>query len=749
MISRISKYLLLFLIFLSLNIKHVFATNLESIEINGNDRISNETILMFADIDEQRKIDQNYLNEILKNIYESNFFNNVEVEYLNNIITIKVEEFPIIENIYYEGIKANKIKEVVYKDLELKPRSSYNEIVLKNDKIKVQNSLKNLGYYFSKVDILLTELNDNKVNLTYKVDLGKKAKIEKIKFIGNKVFKDRKLKRIIASEEYKFWKFISGKKYLNENLISFDEKLLLNYYRNQGYYDVKINTSFAKLLETDGFELLFNINANEKFYFNDINIKLPFDFDDKNFDDLKKYFNELRGQKYSINLVEEMLEKIDNITLQEQFESIKANVNENIIGNKINIDFNIEKTEQFFVEKINIFGNNITRENVIRNQFIIDEGDPYNQILANKSLNNIKSLRFFKSVKSEVLDGSKENSKIINISVEEQATGEISAGAGFGTDGASILFAVRENNYLGRGISLDSNIYLKEDSVKGKFQVTNPNFNNSDKSIYFSAETSETDKLKSFGYKTNKYGFTVGTYFEYLEDFNLGIGTSNFYEKIDTNTTASARQRKQEGDYWDTFLNLNFDHDKRNQKFQTNDGYRSRYFLDLPILSEKNTLGNTYNYQYFTELYDENISSFSFYIKSVESLTNDDVKLSERIFLPSSKLRGFENGKVGPKDGKDFIGGNYATAFNFSSNIPQILENSQTIDFLFFLDAANVWGVDYDSSVDDNSKIRSSIGIGIDWLTPVGPMNFTFAETISKADTDIAESFRFNLGTTF
>ncbi|WP_440614441.1 outer membrane protein assembly factor BamA [Candidatus Pelagibacter sp. HIMB1748] len=749
MISRISRYLFLCLIILSLNIKNVYANNFESIEISGNDRISNDTILMFANIEEQKKIDQNYLNEILKNVYESNFFNNVEVEFSNNIISIKVEEFPIIENIYYEGIKANKTKDVVYKDLQLKSRSSYNEIILKNDKIKVQNSLKNLGYYFSNVDILLTELNDNKVNLTYKVDLGKKAKIKKISFIGNKVFKDRKLKRVIASEEYKYWKFISGKKYLNENLIAFDEKLLLNYYRNQGYYDVAINTSFAKLVGTDGFELLFNINANKKFYFNDISINLPFDFDDENFVDLKKYFNELKGKKYSINLVEEMLEKIDNITLEEQFESIKANVNESIVENKINIEFNIEKTEQFFVERINIFGNNVTRENVIRNQLIIDEGDPYNQILANKSLNNIKSLRFFKSVNSEVLDGSKENSKIINISVEEQATGEVSAGAGFGTDGASILFAVRENNYLGRGISLDSNIFLKEDSVKGKFQVTNPNFNDSDKSIYFSAETSETDKLKSFGYKTNKYGFSVGTYFEYLDDLNLGIGTSNFYEKIDTNTTASARQKKQQGDYWDTFLNLNFDLDKRNQKFQTNDGYRNRYFLDLPILSEKNTLGNTYNYQYFTELYDANITSFSFYIKTVESLSNDDVKLSERIFLPSSRLRGFENGKVGPKDGKDFIGGNYATAFNFSSSIPQILENSQTIDFLFFLDAANVWGVDYDSSIDDNSKIRSSVGIGIDWLTPVGPMNFTFAETISKADTDIAESFRFNLGTTF
>ena len=159
--------------------------------------------------------------------------------------------------------------------------------------------------------------------------------------------------------------------------------------------------------------------------------------------------------------------------------------------------------------------------------------------------------------------------------------------------------------------------------------------------------------------------------------------------------------------------------------------------------------GNTYNFNYYTELYENNRSNFSIYLKSVDSISNDDVKLSERVFLPSSRLRGFESGRVGPKDGNDFIGGNYASSINFSSTIPQLLENSENIDFLFFVDAANIWGVDYDSSIDDKSTIRSSIGLGIDWLTPVGPLSFTLAEPLSKANTDITETFRFNLGTTF
>ena len=749
MLQKYSKLLISIFLSLFISINISLAEIIKSIEIKGNKRIPNETILMFSGISKGQNINDVDLNLTLKNIYESNFFENVSINFLNNSIFIEVNELPIIENITYEGVKAQKIKDKIFTDLLLKPRSSYNKIFLKIDKKKIENALKDIGYYFSKVEIIITELDDNKIDLTYKVDLGKKSKIKKISFVGDKIFKDRKLKRIITSEEYKFWKFISGTKYLNENLISFDMRLLNNFYLNKGYYNVQINSSFAKLINEDEFELIFNINANEKFVFDNVIINLPADFERSNFDSLNKLFEDLKGENYSINKVERILEEIDKVTMEEQYESISASVQENIVKNKINLEFNIEKTDKLFVEKINIFGNNVTRENVIRNQFEVDEGDPFNEILANKTINNLKNLRFFKDVKSEILPGSSEDSKIINITVEEKATGEISAGAGFGTDGGSLLFSVKENNYLGKGLRVESKALITEESIKGNFSVTNPNFKNSDKSVYFSAQTSETDRLTDFGYKTNKTGFTVGSEYEFLDDLSLGLGTSNYYEKIETASNASARQKTQAGNYWDSFLNLTFDYDKRNQSFQTSEGFRSRYFVDIPIISKTNSLSNTYNYQFYTDLYEDNVSIFSLYLRSVNSLTNDDAKLSERIFLPTSKLRGFETGKVGPKDGNDFIGGNYATAINFSSTIPQILENSQNIDVLFFIDAANIWGVDYDSSISDNSKIRSSIGLGLDWLTPIGPVNFTFAEPLSKADTDITESFRFNLGTTF
>jgi outer membrane protein insertion porin family len=557
------------------------------------------------------------------------------------------------------------------------------------------------------------------------------------------------LKRLITSTEYKFWKFISGRKYLNPNLIEIDKRLLNNFYLNNGYYDVSINSSFARLIKNNEFELIFNINANDKIYFGDLKLDIPTDFDKKNFEKINKLFKEIKNEPYSINIINKILNEIDQITTLEQYQFINATVLENIVSNKINLIFRINETEKYYVKKINIYGNSITEETVIRNQLELDEGDPFNEILFNKSINNLKSLNFFKSVNKNVLSDDNLNTKILDIFIEEKPTGEINATAGFGTSGGTIGFGIKENNFIGRGISLDSNFLLSEESFKGKFAFTNPNFKNSDKSLYLDLHALEEDNMEKFGYKSSKSGIDIGTNFEYFDDLRLGLGVSNFYEVIKTDSSASQSQQDQKGNYWDSFLNMNFDYDKRNQKFQTSSGFKSYYSLGLPIVSENNTLKNFYNYSYYFDMFDQNISNLSLMLKSANSITNDNIKLSERINLPSSKLRGFEAGRVGPKDGEDFIGGNYGASMNFSSTIPQLFEESQNVDFLFFVDVANIWGVDYDNKLDDSGSIRSSTGVALDWFTPIGPLNFSLALPISRENTDKTETFRFNLGTTF
>ena len=742
------KLLILLILFNFTLHKNSLSQTVEEIKILGNQRIPSETILLFSASSISDNFDINKINNILKNLYETNYFEDVNVSIKDDNLIIKVKENPIIENINYKGIKSNSLIQQITKDVQLKPRFSYNEFLLNNDKQRIILSLKNLGYYNPIIDVFVEDLTDNKINLEFNINIGSKAKIKKIRFIGNKIFKDSKLKNIIASEEYKFWKFVSGKKYLNENLVKFDTRLLKNFYRNRGYYNAEINSSFARLLSTNEFELIYNINANNIVYFGDLILDLPVDYDKDNFLKVLNLFKDLKGEKYSLNLIQKILDQIDEISINEQYQSIKASVEENITDNILNLTFKIEETEKFYVKKINILGNNVTDETVIRNNLEIDEGDPYNEILINKSINNINSLNFFRSVKEEIINENNTD-KIVNIYVEEKPTGQIAAGAGLGTDGGTVFFNISENNYLGKGVKVDTSLELSSESIKGSFSTIQNNYKNSNKAVSFSIQADEVDRLTDFGYKSNKMGFSVGTNFEYLEDLSLGLGTSSYYERIETDSTASARQKKQKGDYLDTFLKVNLDYDKRNQKYKASEGFLSSYNLDLPILSTNYTVTSGYNYKYYTELFENNISTFGFSLKGAKSLTNKDAKLSERLYIPSKLLRGFVRGKVGPKDGDDYIGGNFVSSLNVSTTLPQILSNLQTVDFLLFFDAANIWGVDYDSTLDDSNKIRSSIGLGVDWFTPIGPLNFSFAQELSKHKDDKTESFRFNLDTTF
>ncbi len=722
---------------------------LKEIKITGNERISEETIKMFSPIELNQKIDEKDLNKITKELYQTNFFENITVSFNDGVLSINVKENPIIGKLKIEGVKSKTLIEDLLKKLTLKSRASFNEFQLKEDRNKILNELKIRGYYSAELEVFSINQSKNIIDIVYEIKLGEKARIKKIKFTGNKVFKDSKLKSIIISEEYKPWKFISGKKYLNENIISIDNRLLKNFYLNKGYYNVKINSSFAKVIDDQNFELIFNINANEKYYFNDLSLDLPIEYEKSNYNKILSLFSSYKSKPYSINKIEKILEKIDAITTNEQFESTKSFVEENIVENKINLKFIIEETEKIFVQQINIFGNNVTRENVIRNQFALDEGDPFNEILMTKTINNIKNLNFFKDVKYKISENKTDKIKIINIYVEEKPTGEIMAGAGFGTSGATTTFGVKENNYLGKGINLDTNITVNESSLKGKFSFTNPNYKNSDKSIYGNIQAIEINKFSDFGYKTNKTGLSFGTGFELYDDLNASFGVQSLYEVIDTDSSASDLQKKQKGDYFDNFFDFSFNYDKRNQRFQPSEGYKSIFKSSIPLLSETGTFTNTISSTNYLEFFDKNILKSSIYFQSANSLKNENIKLSERLIIPSSRLRGFEYGKTGPRDGNDYIGGNFVSSLNVSSTLPQILENSQTTEFNIFLDVANVWGVDYNSELDTADTIKSSVGIGFDWFTVVGPMSFSLSQPLTKSDTDVEETFRFNLGTTF
>ena len=722
---------------------------INDIKVDGNKRISKESIIVFGNIELDKNYNDDDLNTVLKNIYDTNFFKEINLKINNSILEVFVIENPIIEDVQINGIKSDNLTDLLLDKIKLKNRSSYIESSFLSDLNLVKNILKSSGYYFADVKTTST-LNEeqNSTRLTYDIDLGKKAKIHEIKFIGDKKIKDRKLKNIITSEESKFWKFISQSVYLNSERIELDKRLLTNFYKNSGYYNVKITNSFVEFNNEDSFKLIFNINSGDKFKFNELTLVLSDDYDSKYFMKINESLEDLKNQDYSLNKVEKVLREVDKIALNKQYQFIDASLEETIIeNNKLNISFSLKDNEKFYVEKINILGNNYTIEEVIRNSLIVDEGDPYNEILFNKSINNIKAKNIFSKVETNIVPGSSEGLKVVNLTVEEKPTGEISLGAGVGTSGGTIGGGIKENNFLGKGIKLNTNLQISENTIRGQFTYEKPNFNYSDNSLFTSIRSTATDNTGDFGYKTSDLGASLGTSFEQFENLYFRPEFDISYEKLETTSAASSSLKKQEGDYFDGYFNYSLDYDQTNSRYRPEEGFRNKFQQELPLISENYEIVNSFEstrYQKISEM----VTKVSFYGKTVNSLGDEDVRISKRLFMPSSKLRGFESGKVGPIENNDYIGGNYISALNLSATLPKLLPSFQNMDFSLFVDAANIWGVDYDSNI-DNSKIRSSTGVAMDLLTPIGPLNFSLSKPITKSSTDKTESFRFNLGTTF
>ena len=744
------KYILTTISLLIFLISASHAVIIKDIKINNNKRITEETIVTYGNIELNKEYNQKELNNIVKDLYDTNFFKNISIKIDGETLVLSVEENKIIQNVRVEGVKSNKIKEAILKNLFSKDKSPFLIEKVKIDVNRIKTSLNTIGYYLSDVKSKILENSNDTVDLIFEVNLGDKSKIKKIEFIGDKKIKDRTLRSVIISEEAKFWKFISNNKFVNQDIINRDKRLLRNFYLSKGFYDVDVQSATVKFLDNKSFKLTYKIDAGEIFTVNDTKLVLPIDYDENNFTDVKKELNKLKNKTYSLNKLSRVVEEIDKISLSREYDFINASYEETIIeNNKIDIVFTVKESEKFYVERINIFGNNITHESVIRNKLEIDEGDAFNELLSSKSINNLKATNLFKSVKSSITEGQDLNTKIIDITVEEKPTGEIMIGAGAGSEGGTFGFSITENNFLGKGIQLSSNLDLTEDSIRGLFSVTNPNFNYSGKSLSTSVESTNVDKLTDSGYKSTKTGFTLGTGFEQFQNVYFTPKLSNFYEDISTKDTASTNLKKQSGSYLESKFSYGLDYDMRNQRFQTNEGFRSKFNQSIPLVSEEYSFGNIYDFKTWYKLPNNMVTSLNIYGRSVNSLTGDDVKITNRFFLPRSKLKGFKTRNIGPVDANDYVGGNYGAAVNFDTTLPMIFSNVQNVDVRYFLDTANLWGVDYSSAVDQSNTIRASTGVVVDWFTPIGPLNFSLAQDISKADDDKTETFQFNIGTTF
>ena len=728
---------------------NVYADVVSKIDISGNDRISDNTIIDIIDFKKSNNYSNSDLNNFQKKLFETNFFSNVKLKLEDDILKIIVIENPLIEFFIIQGVINKTREDLIYEKVLLGQNKIFSQSLLNQDIEIIKKIFNDAGYFNTSVFPEISKLPNGNLNVVLNVNREEQYKIKRIFFIGDKYFKSSTLSDVVSSSEHGWWKFLSSSSTVNMNRIEFDKQLLKNFYLNEGFYDVQILSSDISFEEKNKASITFSVNSGKKYNFSEFAlIDSEKNLNKQDFDTINEFIaSELDGN-FSNKKINNLRQKIYTYLNLRKIEFVKFNIlpkkteNNLIITNII-----IEKTARNFVNNIDVKGNSITEEEVIRRELIFSEGDAFSRYKLEKSEDNLKSSGIFKEVKTNIKNLNNE-SVDIEVNVEEQPTGAISAGVGVGSSGASVSAGVSEKNLFGKGINVNSNIILGTENIKGNILTSIPDFKNTDNDFLFDFYVTATD-FENAGYESTVVGNSAAIKYDLYEDitFKPGIGINR--DSIDTSSTASDLYRSREGDYL-TFLTFyNLETDKRDKRFQTTKGYKVNFGQNLAVPgSDIPYIENNISGSFYHPINKDYILSLKSGLSSINAFNNKDVKLSDRKFLSSRNLRGFENYGVGPKDGKDHIGGNYSAYSSIASTVPNPLPDKWNANSIVFLDAGNVWGVDYDSSK-DSDKIRSSAGLGLDWISPLGPLSFVFAQTLSSADGDIEESFSFQIGSSF
>jgi len=740
------RFIIAFFLLLTNNL---FA-EIKKVNVVGNTRVNSLTIESLVD-KKITNIDSIYINNLTNKIYNTDFFADVKISFSQDILTINVVENPIVNFFYINGIKDSDLDQI-NKIITLKENSIFSASKLKKDIEATKEFLNATGFYQASINPEVIKVDNNQINLIINIDKKEISKIKNIYFIGNKYFSDTQLLDVVTSSEDGWWKFFSNSA-LSEQRIEYDRQLLKEFYRSKSFYDAQIESAFASIDKNNKFTLTYSINSGKKYKFGDYDLKVSgLALKEADINEIKNIFNSLlKNEFFSPLAINKFNKKITNFLENKRFGNFEINIQDiKSADDKINIIVQLNEGQKSLINKVNIQGNTITEEKAIRDNLIISEGDQLNISKIKKSVDNVKSKQIFSKVDYKIEDSDKKNFKDLNLFVKEQPTGSISAGVGYGTNGGLFEASINERNFLGQGINLNFTGRLSSDVIRGELSYVNPNYNNSNKE-FAAFLFSELDDYQNSGYQNKRVGTKFATKYEIYEDVffrpNLGVQ----FDKLEVTGDASSLLRSRQGDFITTSFGYNFLYDQRDSKFNPTSGSLiyfdqniATFFSDIPTV--QTGVGATFYKELFSDKF---IGSAKGRLANVTAFNDKDVKLSDRIFALSSDLRGFEQRGVGPVDSGDHIGGNNLATLSLKSTFPNpIPENLRATTFLF-LDMGNVWGADYSSSIPNSSKLRTSTGIALDLMSPVGPLSFTYSIPLSKASTDKEQNFLFNIGSSF
>ncbi len=746
------KKFLTFILFLSLmSISFADENIIKDVEIVGNQRIDAETIVSYADI----KLDEIYTgekgNEILKNLFNTELFANIEIKYNNNKLIINIVENPTINLIKFKGNKKVDDEDLLI-EIQLKERAVYSRSKVKKDIERILTLYQRNGRLSSEVIPKIDKLEDNRINLIYEIKESEISKVSKIVFIGNNNFTSSKLKSIMKTKERRLLRFLSSADRYDPDKIEYDKQLISQFYNNNGFPNFTFTSSIAQLTQnTNNFEIIMYIDEGDKYNFGDIAVTTK--LKKINSESALSIISANTGDTFNRSKISDSIEIIKELAEGQGYSFVEINptFQQNLANNTIDVEININEGPRVYVNSINIIGNTRTLDQVIRREMNLSEGDAYNKFTTNYSRDSIRALDFFSSV--EISD-SRSNfpDKIdLTIDVEEKNTGEASIGAGYSSStSSSITLGLRENNFLGKGQKVKFAASFASTRNTYDISITEPYFNNKNLSVSADLYSNFTDPA-GVNYETEDIGLGFALGFPLAPDKYINTKYSLYTAKIKPDSNATAYERLLGGTDTVSQIGYNFSFDKRNSRYKPSSGFNLSFSQDLAGLGGTSYYyRNTGEYNVYRRLSDRLIGAWKISAGSVNGYNGKYQPLSSNFKLGGKNLRGFKSGKVGPKTGSSYTGGQYFYLTSLETNIDFNFD-AFDITSTLFIDVGSVWGLENPaySTINDDHNVRSSAGVNFNWDSAIGPINFIYATVFESESTDTTDNLYFDIGYNF
>ena len=739
-----------------------FAANegavIKKIDVRDNQRVEESTILSYLDIKIGEKFSQNKLNVALKDMYETELFSNIDVDMEGSTLVVKVQENPIINKIGFEGNKRVN-DETINGQIQLKPRSVYTKSKIQSDVLSIQDLYRKNGRYSASVEPKIVTLDQNRVDLIFEIDEGKKASVKKIYFIGNKRFSSDTLRKTLNTKESHWYTFYSSNDSYDPDRVAYDKELLRKFYTSKGYADFNVSSVVSEITEDkESFILNFSIEEGEKYKFGEINVdsQLP-DVNKATFtktEEIKTESGEVFNATYVDDTIDKITTHLNNIgyAFVEVSPEFQRDADKRIMG----ITYKIKEGPKVYIGKVNIAGNVRTLDKVVRREMRIAEGDPFNAAKIRRSQQRIQNLGFFDKADVKTEGGDSPDRANINIDVTERPTGELNFGAGYSTtEGVIGNASVRERNLLGRAQDIKLSVQKSSRGDQIDLAFTEPYFMDKDLAVGVGLYNITRDNSDYSSYDSaTKGGSLTGTY-SLTENLRHTLKYAlSTVEITNILPTASTFVQQQAGQTVTSLVGHTLMYDRRDNKFAPTDGYYVSFSQDFAgVGGDTQFIRNEARSGYYKPVIREDII-FNTAIRGgyMRGWGDQEVRINDRFFIGGSSLRGFNDAGVGPRDisTDDALGGNTYYAGTAGFSFPLGLPDELGFKGEAFMDAGSLYDVD-DTSVNiaDKSSLRASAGVGVSWTSPLGPIRIDVANPFLKESFDKTQQVRFDFGTRF